>query len=129
MTFYRDGLGGDLTITTVGESQMASQFPPEMQKMVMHSNLTKGGVVLMASDALTREDEITDGNSVALSLNCDSEQELNSAFEKLSGGGKVIMAPSKQFWGAIYAQFADKFGMTWMLNFQMEPPPGNQPSQ
>jgi len=57
------------------------------------------------------------GNNVALSLNCSSEEEINTFYSKLSEGGKIIDSLKQQFWGAIFGVFDDKFGIRWMLNY------------
>jgi len=50
MNFYKERLGGELTMQTVGESPMAGQMPPEMGPLILHSSLTSGALNLMASD-------------------------------------------------------------------------------
>jgi PhnB protein len=50
MSFYQECLGGDLTLTTVGETPMAKQMPAEAQKQIMHASLNNGRVVLLGSD-------------------------------------------------------------------------------
>jgi len=57
------------------------------------------------------------GNNIALSLNCSSEEEINTFFSKLSEGGKIIDPLKQQFWGAMFGVFDDKFGIRWMLNY------------
>lgn len=51
-------------------------------------------------------------------LVCDSEEELRAYFGKLSAGGKVNQAVKQEFWGAMYGDLTDKFGMRWMLNYE-----------
>lgn len=121
MNFYKDCLGGELNIMTVGEMpEMAAQMPPEMKDAIMHSSLTSGGIVIMASD-LNREKAI-EGNTVQLCINCDSEEQLNEYFTKLSAGGKIIDPVADVPWGAIYGALIDKYGKQWLLNFQIENP-------
>lgn len=57
------------------------------------------------------------GNSVALCLNCSSDEEINDFFDKLSEGGQVITPLHQSFWGATYGELTDRFGMLWMLNY------------
>jgi PhnB protein len=116
MTFYKQALGGDLNIQTVGESPMAQQMPPEAHKNVMHSALTNGTMNLYASDQMG-SDGITPGNTITLLINCTSEAEINSLFSKLSAGGKVVHPLKEEFWGSIYGDFSDKFGIRWMMNW------------
>jgi PhnB protein len=57
------------------------------------------------------------GNNVALSLNCSSEEEINTFYSKLSVDGNIIDSLKQQFWGALFGVFDDRFGIRWMLNY------------
>lgn len=117
MEFYRNCFGGTLRIMTVGESPMAASMPAAMQAQVMHANLETAGITIMASDMLDGT-KLARGNGTALMLQCGSEEEIRRLFEKLSAGG-IANAPVKvEFWGAMYGDLTDKFGIRWMLNFE-----------
>lgn len=117
MNFYKDCLGGELEIQTIGESPMKDQCPAGTENDVLHSSLTNNNVLLlMATDMLSSEGYIK-GNNIALSLSCSSEEEINAIFSKLLEGGKIVDALKTQFWGAIFGVLTDKFGITWMLNY------------
>jgi len=116
MTFYKECLGGELRMQTVGETPAASQFPPEAKSMIMHAALTNDSIALMASDMIM-SNPIVQGNTVSLMLNCSSEEEIRKLFSKLSAGGKVGHPLKEEFWGSIFGDFTDKFGMRWMLNW------------
>ena len=114
MTFYHECLGGDLTLQKVAESPMAAQMPSEMGASILHSSLTRDGIVLMGSDMMGHN--LVNGNVVSLCLNCSSDEEINEFFTKLSTGGNVKMPLHQTFWGATYGELTDKFGMNWMFN-------------
>ena len=115
MNFYKECLGGELFLQTVSElPAMAAQMPPQMKDHILHSSLTSGDVVIMASD-LSREKRI-EGNTVHLCINCSSENELNSFFSKLSAGGKVTEPIADMPWGAKYGALTDKYGKHWIFN-------------
>lgn len=116
MHFYKECLGGNLVIQTVAESPMAGQMPPEMGNFVLHARLEKGNMTLMASDA--KDKNMTRGDMLTLMVQCDSEEEIHSYFEKLSEGGTINMPLGKQFWGATYGQLTDKYGVLWALNYE-----------
>ena len=116
MNFYKECLGGELFLQTVSElPAMAPQMPPQMKDNILHSSLTSGDIVIMASD-LSREKRI-EGNTVHLCINCNSENELNSFFSKLSAGGKVTEPIADMPWGAKYGALTDKYGKHWIFNF------------
>jgi PhnB protein len=120
MTFYKECLGGELYLQTIGESPMASQMPNAMKDHILHSTLTNGEMTIMSSDMIGNE--LKQGTSVFLMLNCSSSEEIKTIFAKLSAGGKVRDPLAEMHWGATYGSFIDKFGMNWMLNFDRNQP-------
>lgn len=121
MEFYRDSLGGELKLMTAGESPIGAQMSPEQRDKIMHAELRRGELLLMASDdILSLGAGIDAGNGVSLMLVCESEAEIKACFEALSAGGAINQALGKQFWGATYGDLTDRFGRRWMLNW--EPP-------
>lgn len=115
MTFYQAVLGGELFLQTVAESPLAEHMPAEMGNAILHSKLTKGDLVLMASD-MTRGPAIF-GNTVQLNLNCTSEDEIKACFENLAIGGQVTDPLGEMFWGDLFGTLTDQFGIHWMLNY------------
>lgn len=120
MTFYQECLGGELTLNRVAGSPMEAQCPPEMKNRIMHANLIKDDLILMASDMLW-PGELYRGNAISLSLNCSSEEEIRDLFSKLSEGGRVTDPLKEQFWGAIFGMLTDKFGISWLFNYDKNP--------
>lgn len=116
MTFYKTCLGGDLSLQTVEGSPIEVQCPAGMKHQILHSSLTKGALLLMGSDMIGPDGYIK-GNTVALSLNCSSEEEINSFYTKLSEGGKILDPLKTQFWGAMFGVFNDRYGIRWMLMY------------
>lgn len=120
MTFYRDCLGGELTLQRVSESSIAAQMPPAMQDQVMHSMLMIGDLSLMASDM--KPEWRTTGNSVSVMLHCSNEDELRKTFDTLAAGGIVRDPVNTQFWGGVFGALTDRFGIDWSLHYD---PPQN----
>lgn len=116
MDFYHDCLGGELTVQTVGESPMADKSNPDGDKRVMHAMLATDTMTLLASDMMGAEKGIQ-GNTIALTLICSTEEEINRFFTKLSAGGEVVQPLAEAFWGALFGMLTDKYGFRWMLNF------------
>ncbi len=119
MTFYKECLGGELVFQTIGESPMADKMPAKMKYSILHSTLTKGGLVLLGSDMVSQTG-LVKGNAVSLSLNCSSEEEIKTCYEKLSFGGKKDHTLEDTFWGAIFGDLTDKYGNHWLLNYTRE---------
>lgn len=118
MNFYKECIGGNLMLQTVEGSPMEAQCPSSMKGLILHSSLVKDDLVLMATD-MVHEQHIQ-GNNISLSVNCSSEEEINSLFLKLGEGGRIIDPLKNQFWGAIFGALIDKYGIRWMFNFQLQ---------
>jgi PhnB protein len=118
LEFYQSCIGGELAIDTIGSGPMAEHYPADAHNLVMHGQLTKGGVNLMASDM--GGNEITVGNNVSMMLFCDTYADARSCFEKLSQGGHVSHPISDAFWGGIFGHLTDKYGFTWMVHAAAE---------
>ncbi|MFA5328553.1 MAG: VOC family protein [Prolixibacteraceae bacterium] len=119
MNFYKDCLGGELQWQTVGDSPMSDKLPRKMKECILHSTLTKGDLVLIASD-MVDEEGLLKGNAVSLMLNCNSEDEIQQFYMRLSAGGKQTHPLEINFWGALFGNLTDKFGNRWLLHYQKE---------
>ena len=116
MTFYRQCLGGELALQTVGETADYGQSPGDGADRILHGSLTTDGFVLLASD-LHVAGGLVKGNSVSLMLNCGSETEINERFANLSADGDVLHPVEPTFWGALFGDLTDQYGIHWYLNF------------
>ena len=117
MNFYKDCLGGELTFQTIGESPLADKMPAAMKECILHATLTKESLILMGSD-MVGEQGLVKGNAVSLAINCSSDEEIQSFYEKLSVGGNKDHALEESFWGASFGDLTDKYGNHWLLNFE-----------
>lgn len=114
MNFYKDCLGGELTLQTVGESPMASQWPAEVQNNILHARLERDGLVLLGSDMGEDGEGTIEGNTMCLSLTCDTRDELETCFNNLSVEGNVIR-PLHDFFAGTMGVLIDKYGKNWMF--------------
>ncbi|HET7580748.1 MAG TPA: VOC family protein [Bacillales bacterium] len=57
------------------------------------------------------------GNDIVLSLDLESEEEINSIYEALSREGEATMELQDTFWGARYGKVTDRYGLHWELNY------------
>lgn len=114
MEFYRQVLGGDLTVTTFAEGGLPHQ-PGDADK-VMHSQLeTPSGFTLMGADAVSGTPG-TPASGVQISLSGDADAELTGYYQKLSGGGTVVEPLVTAPWGDKFGMVSDRFGILWMVN-------------
>lgn len=117
-TFYKECLGGELSFQTVGESPMGEHMSDKKDD-IFHAQLKNGKVVLLGSD-MVGEEGLKKGNSMVLTLTCDSSKEAKTSFAKLSEGGKVGHPLSEADFGTI-GDFTDKYGIDWFIVFMGNP--------
>lgn len=117
MTFYRDALGGTLTLTTVGESPMKAAFAPAMHGKVVNAALKSDIVDISASDWLRPGEPRINGNAVCLYVSGGTPEETKRVFHALSQGGVVTDPIADQPFG-VYGALNDKFGVRWMFHAQ-----------
>ncbi len=113
MKFYQSALGGELTTQTFGESGMPTT--PEDKDKIVHATLKNDTLSFMASDGNV-EHPVTMGNNINMSIAGTDEKKLTEYFNKLAEGGKINMPLAKQFWGDIFGELTDQFGVNWMVN-------------
>ena len=118
MTFYASALNADVQIMDASQGPCA----PEDAGRVLHARITKGNVRLMASDTMSMTPyKLEPGNNFSLSLDCESAEEQDAVFAKLTDGGEVRMPLQDTFWGARFGLLTDKFGIQWMFNWDRTP--------
>jgi PhnB protein len=114
MEFYKSVFGGELEVQTMGDVPPGT---PKMEgttdDMIMHASLKGGDVNLMASDSQMASDKTA---KVELSLGGTDQAKMHKIFDALAAGGEVKMALEKQFWGDIFGNLTDKYGIDWMMN-------------
>jgi PhnB protein len=113
MNFYKNCFGGDLSLQTVEGSPMEGQFPSEAKKQILHASLKHDGLVLLGSD-VSAASGVVKGNSISLSLNCSTEEEIQAFFSKLSVDGQIVH-PLHNFFAGTMGTITDKYGKDWLL--------------
>ena len=114
LNFYKEAFDGEIIqLGRYGESPMKS--PEEIKDKIIHGRLQFGDVLIMASDAMNKNG-VNNGDNISLSIECDTNDQLEKVFTKMSDGGKITMPLQEQFWGAKFGMLTDKFGFHWMFN-------------
>jgi PhnB protein len=117
MEFYRDVLGGELTVMTFAEGG-GSQDPAVADK-IMHGQLeTPSGYTLMGADAVEgTPGQVASGVQISLSGDSSADEELSGYFARLlEGGGTQIEPLVTAPWGDKFGMLTDRFGILWMVN-------------
>lgn len=122
--FYKSVFGSEFLF--VGRFKDMPENPnypiAELDKeKIMHISLpiSKETVMFGCDSTQAFENSTITGNNISLSIETDSIEEATRIFNGLSEGGNVIMPLDKTFWDAYYGMFTDKFGINWMVNYDL----------
>ncbi|WP_434006882.1 VOC family protein [Paenibacillus konkukensis] len=82
---------------------------------VMHASFTLKGQPFMCIDSNV-EHAFTFTPAISLYVTCDTEEEIDRAFARLSEGGAVLMPLEAMPFSPKYGWLQDKYGVSWQLN-------------
>jgi len=121
--FYKSVFGGEFPYVGRYKDMPPIEgrtLPLEEAEKIMHITLPiSGETLLMGCDSsLAFGPPVAIGNNISLSISTENEKEAIRLFYELSSDGKIVMPLDKVFWGALFGMFRDKFGITWMVNYE-----------
>ena len=114
MEFYKSVFGGQLDISTYGESGMSDD--PAQADKVMHAQLDAGPDLLLMGSDMPPGMPFDSGSRISVSLSGDDEATLRRYWDGLLEGGTVTMPLERAPWGDSFGMCADRFGINWMVN-------------
>lgn len=114
MAFYKECLGGDLTLLKVSDTPIKDSVPEEFHNRIMHASLEGGGVDFFASDWLSFDTKMVSGNNVSMLVSKIPKDKATQYFTRLSEGASRIEPIGEQFFGS-FGSLTDKFGTNWMI--------------
>ena len=98
-------------------AEIAGMLPPDEQGRTCHLHLYVNGSSLMLADPFPEHGcgfEKPQGFNITLMVD-----DIEAAFARaVAAGAEVVMPVEKMFWGDLYAQVRDPFGVTWAMNQQ-----------
>jgi PhnB protein len=117
MAFYHDCLGGELTLTRLGNTPMKDQFPPEKHDRIINAHLKSGDIELSATDWMASpEFDPVQGNTYAIFVIGNTYDELKTIFDKLrDGDNNTRLQDLHAMHFGIYGQFYDRYGVQWIF--------------
>ena len=119
--FYRSVFGGEFAaFSSYADAPADLPVPEEEKDRVMHVSLQVGDSTLMGSDSCSSFGPApTMGDNFAISIAAESREHCDDICTKLSEGGSIKMPLEETFWGAYFGAWRDKFGINWMMNYQL----------
>ena len=117
MTFYHQCLGGELTLTQLGDTPMKAQFPPEKHQRLINAHLKSGALEISATDWMAAPAlEPKQGNTYAIFVTGGTYDELKAVFDPLKDGAETEnLQELREMPFGTYGQFYDRFGVQWIF--------------
>ncbi len=117
MTFYHMCLGGELSLTKLGDTPMKDMFPPEKHNRMINAHLKNGDVEISATDWMASpEYNPMQGNTLAIFVTGKNYDEMKAVFDKLAeGANKKRFQELHDMPFGTYGQLNDKYGVQWIF--------------
>lgn len=117
MAFYHECLGGELTVTKLGDTPMKAQLPPEKHDRVINAHLVSGDIEISATDWMASpEFDPVQGNTFAIFVTGKTYDELQTVFDKLrDGDNNTRLQELHEMPFGTYGQFYDRYGVQWIF--------------
>jgi PhnB protein len=117
MTFYHQCLGGELTLTRLGDTPLKDQLPPEKHDRIINAHLKSGDLQISATDWMASPAlEPLQGNMSAVFVVSDSDDQLRVIFDKLGDGADPQWFQQlHELPIGTYGQFFDRYGVQWIF--------------
>jgi PhnB protein len=121
LEFYSNAFGGQVVQKqTFGDApEQFADLDEANKAKVLHAIFNSGDLVFMVSDCPPGV-SVNIGTNVSLALDFSDEQSITQTFEAMQEGGEIIMPLQNTFWGAKFGMVTDKFGISWMFNYDQE---------
>ena len=103
-----------LSITRYGANEAGAEGT------VQHAIFTLNGQEFMCIDS-NAQHTFTFTPSISLYVRCDTEEEIDVVFVKLSQDGQIHMPLDRSPFSAKFGWVSDKFGVSWQLNLEGGP--------
>jgi len=116
INLYAKAFGGESRILKYKDAPPNPEFKiaDELMERVMHGEVNFGDLVFMICDSTPMSPVVT-GNNVQVSINFETKEEFEKAFEVIKADAKIFLGPEETFFAEYYTTFEDKFGITWQF--------------
>lgn len=117
MQFYHRCLGGELTLTKLGDSPMKDMLPPEKHNRLINAHLKSGAIEISATDWMASPVyEPVQGTTCAIFILGGLYDELKPVFDKLAeGASEDRFQDLHDLPIGTYGQFYDRYGVHWIF--------------
>lgn len=122
-TFYKSVFGGEFNYIGRFKDMPPVEgcpVPEGYDEKIMHVGLpVSPETMLLGSDCFGAGD-IVQGNNFSICVTPADVDEAHRIFNALATGGAVVMPLEKQFWGSLNGMLTDRFGINWMIDYELK---------
>lgn len=122
--FYRSVFGGEFaSIIHLKDMPSDSNFPIPEEDMdkIMHITLPIGNNMLIGNDVPSFMGTVNENeNRSKISIQAESKEEADKLYNGLSVWGNIEVPIGDSPWNSYFAMFRDKYGIEWMIDFDMK---------
>jgi predicted 3-demethylubiquinone-9 3-methyltransferase (glyoxalase superfamily) len=104
-----------LSITRYGANEAGAEGS------VQYATFTLNGQEFMCIDS-SAQHAFTFTPSISLYVRCDTEEEIDTVFARLLQDGQIFMPLDRYPFSKKFGWVSDKFGVSWQLNLEGNPP-------
>ena len=117
MTFYHACLGGELTLTKLGDTPMKDMLPQDKWERIINANLKSGELEISATDWMASPQyDPKQGDTYAIFVIGGAYEELRTVFDKLKDGAwKERFQDLNDMPFGVYGQLYDRYGVQWIF--------------
>lgn len=119
LEFYQSVFGGDLVAITYEEAQTVSN-PSETDQIMWGQVTSADGFHVMAYDVPSSMTWSPGTDPFFVSVRGKSADEITGYWEKPSNGSTVTVPLSPAGWAPLYGMLTDTFGVTWVLDVEVD---------
>jgi PhnB protein len=117
MTFYHDCLGGELSLTKLGDTPMKDNFTGDKHDKIINARLVCQDIDISATDWMASpEFDPIKVNTYAVYIIGNDIAELKPIFDKLKDSdNNTRLQELHEMPFGVYGQFYDKYGVQWIF--------------
>ncbi|QIK60272.1 VOC family protein [Dysgonomonas sp. HDW5A] len=116
LLFYKDCFDGEISFMQRYAEAENYNVSEQFKDKIAHAEFMAEGIKFYASDGFEGQ-EVTVGDTIAMTVSFDNEKEQKTVFDKLKVGGNVTMDFAETSTDSILVTLIDKYGIHWYLNY------------
>ena len=122
--FYADAFGGKIENLYSYDSMPPHPdmpVPDDFKQKILHCCIIFPGGSLSAADTLPNDPRNFGSGGHMLTVNCDSMEQVEAVYNKLSNGAQKIQCElGEAFFAKRYAELIDRYGVLWAVMYEEE---------